>query len=268
MIEVVQRVSVQGTKPYYEDAVDTDGDFAWVIDGATSLVGDTGDDGGAVARFVRSLSDALRAGAVSRTSVGIEADLADMVRAAVVHATSVLGPLPVGELWESPSAAFALAYVSAHRVRVVQAGDVAWKVLDEHGAVVAGATSEPRFATAAARTRDQIAQLEPDGGFETARRAVYRRTRAAMNTTGGYPIAQYGIRWELDVDEHVVDVENAIVELSSDGWPRMVDGGFDRRVRGAGAGAGAGAGGLRRCDDDPGPRRVTGPGPSNRARAG
>lgn len=129
MIEVVQRISVQGTKPYYEDAVGAAGDFAWVIDGATSLVGDTGDDGGVVAQFSRALSDALRARAVRHTSVGNEADMNDMVRAAVVHATSVLGPIPVGEPWEPPSAAFALAHVTADRVRVVQAGDVAWQVL-------------------------------------------------------------------------------------------------------------------------------------------
>lgn len=225
MLDVVQRVAVQGTKSFYEDACGVAGEYAWVIDGATSLVGDDGNDGGVVAEFARHLSESL----CELAPDAGESDLRLLLFEATAAATRRVGPISVDNPWDPPSAAVTLAHITSQRVRLVQAADVSWRVTGTVGRVEQRA-SEPTFARVSARTRGEIARVDPWGTDPGARRAVYRETRATMNTPGGYPVVQYDMGQPVAVDEVVVDAQRADVVLFSDGWPILRRKGFDQRL--------------------------------------
>ena len=227
MLNIVQHIRVQGTKPYYEDAAGVEGNFVWVIDGATSLVGDDGDDGGVVARFAATLSDALHVHAADASDA---ADLRELLHAAVAEATRQTGPIDVEHPWEVPSAALVLAHVEDDTVRLIQAADVEWHVIGLDGG--AGSVSEPVFLQAMERTEQDIAALDHD--TPAARRDVYRGVRATMNSTGGYPVVQYGMSRPLEVGEVVVHADAAEVIMHSDGWPKLVREGLGTRLLGTG----------------------------------
>lgn len=225
MLNIVQRVAVQGTKPFYEDACGVAGDYAWVIDGATSLVGDDGNDGGVVAEFARHLSESL----CELSPDAGESDLRLLLFEATAAATRRVGPIAVDNPWDPPSAAVTLAHITSQRVRLVQAADVSWRVTDDAGRVHQRA-SEPVFARVSARTSGEVSSADPWGTDPGARRAVYRETRSTMNTPGGYPVVQYGMSRPVALDEVVVDAEFPEVVLFSDGWPILRRKGFDRRL--------------------------------------
>lgn len=233
MLDVIQNIHVQGTKPYYEDNAGTQGNFAWVIDGATSLVPDnSSDDGGVVASFTSYLTAALHE--LAKT-VPDDVDLRELLHEAVTQATRRVGPLDLQNPWEPPSAAMVLAHVSNTQVRLIQSADVAWQVRDSTG-VVDGALSEPVFAQFEARNQSDVAGLTRGGGFDAARRNVYRRTRAVANASGGYPVVQYGMTSPLAVEEIVVQAPDPELVLHSDGWPKLAREGLGARFSGGSGG--------------------------------
>lgn len=233
MLDIVQNIHIQGTKPYYEDNAGTQGNFAWVIDGATSLVPDTSsDDGGVVSAFTANITAALHNLA---TDADDEVDLRELLHEAVTQATRHIGPLDLRNPWESPSAAMVLAHVSDTQVRLIQSADVAWQVRDSNG-VVDESLSEPVFAQFEARNQSDVAGLTRGGGFDSARRDVYRRTRAMANASGGYPVVQYGMTSPLAVEEIVVQASTPDLVLHSDGWPKLAREGLSARLSGGSGG--------------------------------
>ena len=234
MLNVIQNLHIQGTKPYYEDNSGVEGNFAWVIDGATSLVPDTSsDDGGVVSAFTANITAALHNLA---TDADDGVDLRELLHEAVMQATRRVGPLDLQNPWEPPSAAMVLAHVSDTQVRLIQSADVAWQVRDSTGVVVDGALSEPVFAQFEVRNQSDVAGLTRGDGFDSARRDVYRRTRAMANASGGYPVVQYGMTSPLAVEEIVVQSPDPELVLHSDGWPKLAREGLGARFAGGSGG--------------------------------
>lgn len=128
-----------------------------------------------------------------------------------------------------------LAHVSDTQVRLIQSADVAWQVRDSNG-VVDESLSEPVFAQFEARNQSDVAGLTRGGGFDAARRDVYRRTRAMANASGGYPVVQYGMTSPLAVEEIVVQSPDPELVLHSDGWPKLAREGLSARLSGGSGG--------------------------------
>lgn len=233
MLEVVQNIKIQGTKPYYEDNSGVEENFAWVIDGATSLVHDnTNDDGGDVAAFTRNITAALHELAATAPD---DVDLRNLLHTAVILATRCVGSLDLHNPWEPPSAAMVLAHVSNEEVRLVQSADIAWQINDSNG-VVTESLSEPVFAGLEQRSLSAIASLARDDEFERRKRDVFRDTRAKANASDGYPVVQYGMTRPLAVEETVVQATSPELILYSDGWPKLVREGLDARLAGGSGG--------------------------------
>lgn len=232
MLKVLHDIRVQGTKPYYEDNSGVQGNFAWVIDGASSLVGDTGDDGGVVAAFTSNITMALHELADTADDA---VDLRALLHKAVTEATRRTGPLDIKNPWEPPSAAMVLAHVTDTQVRLIQSADVAWQVSNDTG-VVAESDSEPVFAVFEAYNLDVVKGLAPGTAGDTKRREVFRTTRAKANVAGGYPVVQYGMSSPLAVEETVVRADTPELLLYSDGWPKLSREGLDARLAGGSGG--------------------------------
>ncbi len=229
MLKVMQDIRIQGTKPYYEDSAGTQGNFAWVIDGASSLTGDTGDDGGVVASFASNISMALHELADTADDA---VDLRALLHQAVQQATWQTGPLDLWHPWEPPSAAMVLAHVTDTQVRLIQSADVTWQVSDETG-IVGESSSEPEFAGFEAYNISTVARLDRGSNdFAAARRDIFRATRAKANTEGGYPVVQYGMVIPLAVKETVVQANSPELVLYSDGWPKLEREGLAARLAG------------------------------------
>lgn len=234
MLDIVQNIHIQGTKPYYEDNAGTQGNFAWVIDGATSLVPDTSsDDGGVVSAFTANITAALHNLA---TDADDGVDLRELLHEAVAQATLHIGPLDLHNPWEPPSAAMVLAHVSDTQVRLIQSADVAWQVRGSNGVVVDEALSEPVFAQFEARNQSDVAGFTRGDGFDSARRDVLRATRSKANAADGYPVVQYGMTSPLAVEEIVVQAPNPELVLHSDGWPKLAREGLGARLAGGSGG--------------------------------
>lgn len=234
MLDVIQNMHIQGTKPYYEDNSGVEGNFAWVIDGATSLVPDnSSDDGGVVASFTSYLTAALHE--LVKT-VSDDVDLRELLHAAVILATRQVGPLDLQNPWEPPSAAMVLAHVSDTQVRLIQSADVAWQVRDSTGVVVDGALSEPVFAEFEQHNLSTVAGLARDDKYEARKRDVFRETRAKANAADGYPVVQYGMTSPLAVEEIVVRAPDLELVLHSDGWPKLAREGLGARFSGGSGG--------------------------------
>lgn len=233
MLDIVQNIHIQGTKPYYEDNSGVEGNFAWVIDGATSLMPDnSSDDGGVVSSFTSYLTAALHE--LAKT-VPDEVDLHILLHAAVILATRRVGPLDLNNPWEPPSAAMVLAHVTDTQVRFVQAADVAWKVSNSAG-VVGESDSEPVFAGFEQHNQSAVAGLVRDNEYEARKRDVFRETRAKANAADGYPVVQYGMPNPLAVKEIVVQATDPELVLYSDGWPKLAREGLGARLAGGSGG--------------------------------
>lgn len=233
MLNVIQNLHIQGTKPYYEDNSGTQGGFAWVIDGATSLVPDnSSDDGGVVSSFTTHITAALHSLAADADD---EMDLRELLHEAVTQATRRVGPLDLRNPWEPPSAAMVLAHVSDTQVRLIQSADVAWQVRDSTG-VVAESDSEPVFAGFEQHNQSAVAGLARDDEYEARKRGVFRETRAKANAADGYPVVQYGMTSPLAVEEIVVQTPDPELVLHSDGWPKLAREGLGARFAGGSGG--------------------------------
>lgn len=233
MLNVIQNMHIQGTKPYYEDNSGVEGNFAWVIDGATSLVPDnSSDDGGVVASFTAHITAALHE--LAKT-VPDDVDLRNLLHAAIILATRQVGLLDLQNPWEPPSAAMVLARVSDTQVRLIQSADVAWQVRDSTG-VVGESDSEPVFAGFEQYNQSAVAGLVRDNEYEARKRDVFRETRAKANTADGYPVVQYGMPNPLAVEEIVVQATDPELVLHSDGWPKLAREGLGARLAGGSGG--------------------------------
>lgn len=224
-IAITQRVLVQGTKPHLEDACGAEENYVWALDGATSLSDDPNDR--LVSEFVRHVDAGLHQ---VINEMDKKRDLVNIMRGAIVYATTMVGPLRFDHDWEVPSFAFVLAKVEQGVVEVIQAADVAYRITDSHGSSVESA-SDFRFSEAEQRNRDAIARLEERGeDTPEARRSIYRETRATMNTDNGYPVGSYdggGLSQVLPVTFYVEGA--ADVEMWTDGWQHM-RAGFATRI--------------------------------------
>lgn len=233
MLEVMHDIRVQGTKPYYEDNSGVQGNFAWVIDGATSLVPDnSSDDGGEVAAFTSNITMALHELADTADDA---VDLRELLHDAVTRATRKTGPIDIKNPWEPPSAAMVLAHVSDNQIRLIQSADVAWQVSTSTG-VVAESDSERVFAAFEEYNLDAVKGLAPSAAGDAKRRDIFRTTRAKANAAGGYPVVQYGMTSPLAVEETVVQATSPELVLYSDGWPKLAREGLDARLAGGSGG--------------------------------
>lgn len=227
MLEVMHDIRVQGTKPYYEDNSGVQGNFAWVIDGATSLVPDnSSDDGGEVAAFTSNITMALHELADTADDA---VDLRELLHDAVTRATRKTGPIDIKNPWEPPSAAMVLAHVTRDSVRLIQSADVAWQVTSTAG-VVGESDSEPVFAGFEAHNLAAVKGLVPGAEGDAYRRDVFRTTRAKANIAGGYPVVQYGMAEPLAVEETVIHAHAPELVLYSDGWPTLEREGLAARL--------------------------------------
>ncbi|MEA1648584.1 protein phosphatase 2C domain-containing protein [Nitrospirillum sp. BR 11164] len=214
-----------GTAPN-EDAAGHQGDWAWVIDGATGVSGATIEGLSDAAWFARAVDRALRGAIPDSGQSPTDAVLHRVVEECAQAFTQATRDAP--RAWhERPSAAFALLRRLGDRLEMTTLGDCQIVHRAEDGqARLFGTSGIPVFEERTLRAARQALQAAPDltpAGLWDRVVDQVRTNRRSMNIDGGYWVLSTDTAALAHVDRATIPVDGGPVALCSDGFLRLID---------------------------------------------
>lgn len=209
-----------------EDVVGSQGDWAWVIDGATG-VSDARIDGiSDAAWFARQIDASLRAVADRSATKS----MVDVLRAVIQDCRQALEQQwgrSERERHERPSASIALVRYRSARLELATLGDCRIVYRDRDGETrLFGLSRIPHFESRTLNAAKRILEETPEITPEELRvrlRPQLRANRRWMNVPGGYWVLSTDLEAAYYANTLVIHAEGTQAALCSDGFLRLVD---------------------------------------------